>query len=125
MTPAAKRAAVQGMVEHRLGFSYEGTFRQATVVKGRNRDTARFSIIDGEWPALQSVIEDWLDPGNFTPDGRQRSALADRTAAKPSTTKIDAGSPRNAADSDDVRYGCSARNAKSGLVVVAAMSITS
>ncbi len=83
----SRRAAI------RLGFSYEGTFRQATVVKGRNRDTAWFSIIDGEWPALQRTIEDWLDPGNFSPDGRQRSALAERIATNACTTEAVAGSP--------------------------------
>lgn len=83
----ARRAAV------RLGFSYEGTFRQATVVKGRNRGTAWFSIIDGEWPALRAAIEDWLDPGYFTPDGRQRSALAERIATNACTTEAVAGRP--------------------------------
>ena len=65
----------------RLGFRYEGTFRQATVVKGRNRDTAWFSIIDGEWPARQSAFERWLAPENFDVDGRQRTSLAALTAA--------------------------------------------
>ncbi len=65
----------------RLGFRYEGTFRQATVVKGRNRDTAWFSIIDGEWPGLQSAFECWLAPENFDADGRQRAPLTARPAA--------------------------------------------
>ena len=60
----------------RLGFRYEGLFRQAQVVKGRNRDTAWFSIIDSEWPVLRDAFERWLDPANFTPDGRQRRSLA-------------------------------------------------
>jgi len=61
----------------RLGFRYEGTFRQAVVTKGRNRDTAWFSILDREWPALGAALEAWLDPGNFDGDGRQRRRLAD------------------------------------------------
>lgn len=63
----------------RLGFSYEGVFRQATVVKGRNRDTAWFAVIDQEWPALSEAFEIWLSPGNFDQDGRQRESLSDLT----------------------------------------------
>ncbi len=59
----------------RLGFRYEGLFRQATVYKGRNRDTAWFSIVDREWPALRTTFERWLDPANFDVDGRQRASL--------------------------------------------------
>jgi len=59
----------------RFGFTYEGTFRQHMVYKGRNRDTAWFSILDGEWPAIRAEFERWLDPANFDADGRQRSAL--------------------------------------------------
>jgi RimJ/RimL family protein N-acetyltransferase len=59
----------------RFGFTYEGTFRQHMVYKGRNRDTAWFSILDGEWPAIRAAFERWLDPANFDADGRQRSAL--------------------------------------------------
>lgn len=55
----------------RLGFTYEGLFRQAIVVKGRNRDTAWYSIIDSEWPGLKAAFERWLDPANFDADGRQ------------------------------------------------------
>ncbi|MGE0847944.1 MAG: GNAT family N-acetyltransferase [Flavobacteriaceae bacterium] len=65
----SKRAAV------RLGFDYEGLFRQHLIVKGRNRDTAWFSIVDGEWPALKARFEAWLDPANFDADGRQRRTL--------------------------------------------------
>ena len=68
---AASRAAAQ-----RLGFTYEGLFRQATVYKGRNRDTAWFSILDGEWPALKQAFERWLDPANFDAAGRQRQSLS-------------------------------------------------
>jgi RimJ/RimL family protein N-acetyltransferase len=60
----------------RLGLSYEGTFRQATVVKGHNRDTAWFAAIDGEWPALKAAFTRWLDPGNFDTQGRQRESLS-------------------------------------------------
>ncbi|SIS82934.1 Protein N-acetyltransferase, RimJ/RimL family [Roseivivax lentus] len=60
----------------RLGFTYEGTHRQARVSKGRNRDTAWFSILDSEWPALQARLEAWLSPGNFDESGRQKRPLA-------------------------------------------------
>ena len=63
----------------RLGLSYEGVFRQATVVKGRNRDTAWFAAIDAEWPALKEAFRVWLDPSNFGPDGAQRERLSDLT----------------------------------------------
>ncbi len=59
----------------RFGFTYEGTFRQAVVYRGRNRDTAWFSIIDREWPRLKAGFEAWLDPGNFEADGRQIKRL--------------------------------------------------
>jgi RimJ/RimL family protein N-acetyltransferase len=60
----------------RFGFTFEGTFRQHMIVKGRNRDTAWFSILDGEWPAVDAAFAAWLAPGNFDADGRQRTALA-------------------------------------------------
>jgi RimJ/RimL family protein N-acetyltransferase len=60
----------------RLGFQYEGLFRQATITRGRNRDTTWFSVIDSEWPALRTAFEGWLDPANFDSAGRQRQALA-------------------------------------------------
>jgi RimJ/RimL family protein N-acetyltransferase len=60
----------------RLGFRYEGLFRQATMTRGRNRDTAWFSVIDSEWPALRTAFERWLDPENFDAAGRQRQSLA-------------------------------------------------
>jgi RimJ/RimL family protein N-acetyltransferase len=63
----------------RLGFVYEGTFRQAAVVRGRNRDTAWFSVTDIEWPRLKEAFRRWLDPANFGPDGRQRVALSSLT----------------------------------------------
>jgi len=61
----------------RLGFIYEGTFRQALVYKGRNRDTAWYSIIDKEWPTVKAALEAWLEPTNFDSDGRQKRRLAD------------------------------------------------
>lgn len=59
----------------RLGFQYEGRFRQALVVKGHNRDTDWFSIIDGEWPEVDAAMQRWLAPDNFTADGKQRRSL--------------------------------------------------
>jgi RimJ/RimL family protein N-acetyltransferase len=67
---ASKRAAV------RFGFTPEGLFRQHMVVKGENRDTAWFSMLDREWPFLSAAFESWLDPGNFDADGTQRAPLA-------------------------------------------------
>ena len=61
----------------RFGFTYEGTFRQHMVVKGENRDTAWFSIIDREWRALKGAFERWLEPANFDAHGRQKRRLAD------------------------------------------------
>ncbi len=59
----------------RLGFSFEGIFRQATIYKQRSRDTAWFSIIDSEWPSLQTEFNRWLDPSNFDADSMQRPPL--------------------------------------------------
>jgi len=67
---APSRAAAQ-----RLGFQFEGIFRQAAVNKGRNRDTAWFSIIDSEWPALKRAFEAWLAPDNFDAQSRQKRPL--------------------------------------------------
>ncbi|MGO4913921.1 GNAT family N-acetyltransferase [Pseudogemmobacter sp. W21_MBD1_M6] len=64
----------------RFGFSFEGVFRQAAVVKGHNRDTAWFAAIDAEWPALKEAFEAWLAPSNFDADGRQSERLSDLTA---------------------------------------------
>ncbi len=61
----------------RFGFVYEGTFRDHMVVKGESRDTAWFSMIDGEWPAIAQAFEEWLQPGNFDERGAQRTRLAD------------------------------------------------
>jgi RimJ/RimL family protein N-acetyltransferase len=59
----------------RLGFTFEGVFRQATIYKGRNRDTAWYSIIDREWPGLKRAFDQWLDPANFDEIGRQERSL--------------------------------------------------
>ncbi len=64
----------------RLGFSFEGVFRQAAVSKGRNRDTAWYAAIDQEWPALRSAYMQWLASSNFDASGRQRVALSTLTA---------------------------------------------
>lgn len=69
LNDASKAAAL------RFGFQYEGLFRQDRIAKGENRDTAWFSIIDGEWPALRAEYERWLAPDNFGPDGVQKSKL--------------------------------------------------
>jgi len=72
---AASRAAAK-----RLGFIHEGEFRQATVYKGRNRDTAWYSIIDREWPTLRGVYEAWLNPENFDAAGCQKTQLSNAIA---------------------------------------------
>lgn len=64
----------------RLGFSYEGTFRNHMIVKGRNRDSAWFSITDADWTALAPAYAAWLEPANFDAEGRQRASLSDLTA---------------------------------------------
>lgn len=66
----------------RLGFQFEGVFRQHIVSKGANRDTAWFSMIDGEWPALRAAFEAWLEPSNFDPDGTQKRRLEDIRAGQ-------------------------------------------
>ena len=67
----------------RLGFRYEGMFRQATVYKGRNRDTCWFSILDSEWPALKTRFERWLDPDNLDAEGHQKRNLASCAQSPP------------------------------------------
>ena len=67
----SKRAA------ERFGFAFEGVFRQHMIVKGRNRDTAWFSMLDSEWPARKAGYERWLSPGNFDASGRQKERLSD------------------------------------------------
>ena len=67
----SKRAAL------RFGFAFEGVFRQHMVVKGENRDTAWFAMIDGDWPVIRAAFEAWLAPENFDADGRQKRRLED------------------------------------------------
>lgn len=66
----------------RLGFTFEGIFRQHMIVKGKNRDTAWFSLLDHEWPAIKAAHEAWLAPTNFDTDGRQRQELARKVNAR-------------------------------------------
>jgi RimJ/RimL family protein N-acetyltransferase len=61
----------------RLGFTFEGIFRQHMVTKDRNRDTAWFSMLDHEWPARKRAFEAWLDPANFDDQGKQRKSLTE------------------------------------------------
>ncbi|WP_322096946.1 GNAT family protein [Pelagibius sp.] len=75
LNAASRRAA------ERLGFTFEGVFRQATVVKGRNRDTAWYSLLDKEWPDAKAAFETWLAPDNFDAEGRQVKSLAAIRAA--------------------------------------------
>ncbi len=70
LNPGSRQAAM------RLGFTFEGVFRQATMYKGRNRDTAWYSVIDKEWPAIKAAFESWLDPINFDAKGQQFESLA-------------------------------------------------
>lgn len=65
----------------RFGFTFEGVFRQHMIVKGRNRDTAWYALLDSEWPAARRAFEAWLDPANFDAGGQQRASLADLRAA--------------------------------------------
>ena len=67
----------------RLGFTFEGIFRQHMVVKGENRDTAWYSMLDHEWPARKRAFEAWLNPANFDEEGRQRQGLTAVAAANP------------------------------------------
>lgn len=73
---ASRRAAL------RYGFVFEGIFRQHMIIKGHNRDTAWFSMLDSEWPARKTNFERWLAPENFTADGRQKLSLRAMNGAK-------------------------------------------
>jgi RimJ/RimL family protein N-acetyltransferase len=77
----------------RYGFIYEGIFRQHMIVKGRNRDTAWYSMLDSEWPARRRAFEAWLAPDNFSADGRQKISLADlmRELLEPAAHMVKAG----------------------------------
>ncbi|MCP3687758.1 MAG: GNAT family N-acetyltransferase, partial [Gammaproteobacteria bacterium] len=61
----------------RLGFVYEGIFRQATMYKNRNRDTAWYAVIDKDWPRIKNAFKQWLDDGNFDRQGRQKQSLSE------------------------------------------------
>ena len=76
ISPTAK-SALDALEQQKSGFTYEGTFRQHMIVKGRNRDTAWFSMTDGEWPSRKAAFEAWLAPENFDSEGRQRRGLAE------------------------------------------------
>lgn len=65
----------------RFGFTYEGHFRRAVIIRRRSRDTAWYSIIDEEWPTLKAAYEQWLAPENFDAQGRQKTRLSELTAA--------------------------------------------
>lgn len=84
---------------HRYGFTYEGTFRQHMIVKGRNRDTAWYALLDGDWPARRRAFETWLDPANFDGEGRQRLALSALNA-----TSIPGFSLRRAGRHDEAAF---------------------
>ncbi len=73
--------APSAVAARRLGFTYEGVFRQAMVYKGRNRDTMWFAMTDGDFTLLRPAYDAWLDPANFDADGRQRISLSTLTAA--------------------------------------------
>lgn len=65
----------------RFGFTYEGLFRRAVIIKGRSRDTTWFAMVDDDWPALKAAYQRWLEPANFDPAGQQKLRLGDLTAA--------------------------------------------
>jgi RimJ/RimL family protein N-acetyltransferase len=69
LNEASRRAAL------RLGFTFEGIFRQHMIVKGKNRDTAWYSMLDSEWPARKRELERWLDESNFDVEGHQKTRL--------------------------------------------------
>jgi RimJ/RimL family protein N-acetyltransferase len=71
LNAASRRAA------ERFGFAFEGIFRQHMILKGRNRDTAWFSLLDGEWPRASTAFQQWLAPANFDGEGRQKRRLAE------------------------------------------------
>lgn len=82
----SRRAAV------RFGFTFEGVFRQHMIIKGRNRDSAWFSILDGEWPDRKARMEQWLSPSNFDEQGRQRRRLSEWPRGEGATLAVGAGS---------------------------------
>jgi RimJ/RimL family protein N-acetyltransferase len=85
LNAASRRAAL------RLGFTFEGIFRQHLIVKGRNRDTAWYSMLDSEWPDRKARIERWLAPDNFDDRGEQRTSLSESTGGQEIRRKGDEG----------------------------------
>jgi hypothetical protein len=85
----------------RFGFSLEGVFRQHMVIKGRNRDTAWFAILDHEWPAIRAGFERWLASSNFDDEGRQRRSLRELRDAPPTVS----GAPPTASDAPPTARG--------------------
>jgi RimJ/RimL family protein N-acetyltransferase len=80
LNAASRRAAV------RFGFNFEGLFRQHMIIKGCNRDTALYAMLDSEWPSQKLAFERWLAPENFDADGHQKVRLADETRSKAAKT---------------------------------------
>ncbi len=76
LNAASRRAAL------RYGFAYEGTFRQHSIAKGRNRDNAWLSMLDSEWPARKAAFERWLAPENFDAQGKQKVSLSELNAVR-------------------------------------------
>ena len=76
LNAASRRAA------ERFGFTFEGVFRQHQIIKGRNRDTAWYAILDGDWPRIRAGFQAWLEPANFDEQGRQRRSLGELIAAQ-------------------------------------------
>jgi RimJ/RimL family protein N-acetyltransferase len=91
LNAASRRAAL------RLGFNFEGLFRQHMIVKGRNRDTAWLAMLDSEWPSRKAAFERWLAPENFDADGRQKVRLADAGSPDEAKRNPGAASPHSAA----------------------------
>jgi len=77
------RNAPSRRAAQRFGFTFEGIFRQHMVVKGRNRDTAWYAMIDRDWPAIKAAFEAWLDPANFDAGGREKKKLNAEALAGP------------------------------------------
>jgi RimJ/RimL family protein N-acetyltransferase len=88
LNAASRRAAL------RLGFTFEGVFRQHMVYKGRNRDTAWYAILDHEWPDLRAAFQAWLSDDNFDAEGRQRAPLGAFMAPKSKAPKSKAPKPK-------------------------------
>jgi RimJ/RimL family protein N-acetyltransferase len=79
--------AASSRMAQRLGFTFEGVFRQHMIVKGRNRDTAWYVMLDHEWRLRKLAFERWLTPSNFDADGQQRTRLSDLRASDPNSSR--------------------------------------